>query len=420
MTTASGIQKLLVLAPQAAQGTVAVAGLATARYLRRVTASFALGKETFQSNEMRADRQIGDMRHGIQLYDGTISGELSPLTYSLLMAGILRKLWVAAAAGGADIDVAAAVTTGNSGTFTSAATATFITDGLKVGDVIRWTGWTTTGVGNNTRNFLITALTQTVMTGTMLDGSPVVAKIAGDSVTPTGIGFKLWTPALAHTEDWFTIEEYFADLDLSEVTWDMKPNTMAIKLPASGMATIDFGMMGLSQNRLVAGTSPYFTSVVAATTTGILSAVNGAIYVNGTKIAVITGIDFDVAAGLTSEGVVGSNVRPDLFDGRVQVKGNVSCFFESATMRDYFVDETEVSIICAFTEGTGVAATDGVMSFVMPRVKMGGYSRDDGEKGIVQTMPFVALFNTAGDDGTTCTVSSLATTLSIQDSDVIT
>ena len=40
----------------------------------------------------------------------------------------------------------------------------------------------------------------------------------------------------------------------------------------------------------------------------------------------------------------------------------------------------------------------------------------DGEKGLVQTMPFVALFNADGDDGVTCTVDSLATTLSIQDS----
>lgn len=66
MATASGIEKKLILAPQAAQGTCAVANLATAQYLRRVTSSLDLTKETYQSNEMRADRQIGDFRHGVQ------------------------------------------------------------------------------------------------------------------------------------------------------------------------------------------------------------------------------------------------------------------------------------------------------------------------------------------------------------------
>ena len=189
---------------------------------------------------------------------------------------------------------------------------------------------------------------------------------------------------------------------------------MAVKLPATGISTIEFGLMGLNYANKAAVDSPYFTSVLAASTSGVLAAVNGALYVQGTKIALLTGLDFDVAANLSSEPVVGSNVKPDIFDGRVAVKGNMTVFFEDATFRDYFLDETEVSINCVFTDKNDKAAN--FLAFTMPRVKVGGASKDDGEKGLVQTMPFVALFNTAGDDGTTCTVSSLATTLSIQDS----
>lgn len=414
MTTASGIEKKLILAPQAAQGTVAVQALATAQYLRRVTSSMDLSKETFQSNEMRADRQIGDFRHGVWMGDGVLAGELSPGTYNLLMAGILRKDFVSAPVGGDEADVEAAVTSGASGTFTSAATATWLTDGLKVGDVGRWTGWSTTGVDNNDRNFIITALTELIITGTFLDGDTVDAKVAGDAVTFTGVGKKTWTPATGHTEDWFSIEHEFSDLALSEVFWDAKPNTMAIKLPASGMALIDTAMMALKYNREPDATSPWFTNVLAATTTGVLASVNGLISVQGSPIALLTGIDFDIAAGITSEPVVGSKYKPDLFDGRVQVKGTMSVFFQDKTMRDYFVDETEVAVSCAFT--TGDSGTADFLAFTMPRVKMGGSSKDDGEKGIVQTMPFVALFNTSGDDGTTTTVDSIATTLSIQDS----
>jgi len=414
MTTASGISKKLVVAPQVAQGTVAVQALATAQFMRRVTSSFDLTKETYQSNEMRADRQIGDFRHGVQSADGTIAGELSPGTFELLMAGILRRDFTTAAVGGPDSDVTAAITSGASGTFTSAATATFLTDGLKVGDVGRWTGFDDTEILNNGRNFVITALTELIMTGTFLDGDPVDEGAEDQAVTFTLVGEKTWTPALSHTEDWFTIEHEFSDLSLSEVFWDAKPNTMAFKLPASGIATIDIGLMALRYEREPDGTSPWFTNVVAASSTGLLASIDGFVSVGGTEIALLTGIDFDIAAGITSEGVVGSNVKPDLFDGRIQVKGNMTLFFESGTMRDYFADETEVAVTVIITDNSD--SDSEFLAFTMPRVKMGGSSKDDGEKGIVQTMPFVALFNTSGDDGTTTTVDSLATTLSIQDS----
>jgi hypothetical protein len=417
MGIASGIEKKLILAPQATKGTCAAADLATAQYLRRVTSSLNVVKETYQSNEMRADRQIADFRHGVQSIEGSLAGELSPGTYEKFMAAILRKAWVAAPASGAASDVAAAVTTGAAGTFTSTSAATFLTDGLKVGDVIRWTGWTTTGAGNNGRNFLITALTEKVMTGVMLDGLPVVEKIAGDPVTATGVGSKVWTPTTGHTEDWFSLEHHYSDLDLSEVFYDVKVNSMSIKLPPSGIAGIDIGLMGLNYSNKAAGESPYFTEVLPAATGGALAAVNGALYVQGVKVALLTGLDINIAANLSSEAVVGSNIKPDIFDGRVIVTGNMTVYFEDATFRDYFINETEVSVSAAFT--TNNTATADFIAFTMPRVKVGGAGKDDGEKGIVQTMPFTALFDTgAGADKGATATDSLATTLSIQDSTV--
>ena len=88
---ASGIEKKVVLAPQATKGTCPAATLPTAQYLRRVTSSLNVTKETYQSNEMRADRQIADFRHGVQSVEGSIAGELSPGTYWRLMAAILRR-----------------------------------------------------------------------------------------------------------------------------------------------------------------------------------------------------------------------------------------------------------------------------------------------------------------------------------------
>ncbi len=410
---ASGIEKKVILAPQATKGTCPAASLATAQYLRRVTSSLNVTKETYQSNEMRADRQISDFRHGVQSIEGSISGELSPGTYSKLMAAILRKNFVAGVVDTANTGVAAANTATATGTFTrDDENGSWITDGFKVGDVVRCSGWTE--ANNNGHNFFITALTGTVMTVTGIDGVGPTTEAKGDAITTTVTGKKTWTPQSGHTEDWFAIEHNYSDVDLSEVFYDLKVNSMAVKLPATGISTIEFGLMGLNYANKAAVDSPYFTSVLAASTSGVLAAVNGALYVQGTKIALLTGLDFDVAANLSSEAVVGSNVKPDIFDGRVAVKGNMTVFFEDATFRDYFLNETEVSINCVFTDKNDKAAN--FLAFTMPRVKVGGASKDDGEKGLVQTMPFVALFNPNGDDGTTCTVNTLATTLSVQDS----
>ena len=416
MATASGVEKKVVLAPQATKGTCPAADLATAQYLRRVTSSLNVTKETYQSNEMRADRQIADFRHGVQSVEGGIAGELSPGTYNLLMAAILRRDFSAGVSNAANTNVAAATTSGAAGTFTrDDVQGSWLADGFKVGDVVRFTGFAGgSATANNKHNFLITALSATVMTGIMLDGVAVVNDAKGDSITTTVVGKKTWIPASGHTEDWFAVEHNFSDIGLSEVFYDLKVNSMAVKLPATGISTIDFGFMGLNYSNKASGDAPYFKAVQPAATGGVLAAVNGALYVQGTKVALLTGLDFDVAGNLSSEAVVGSNVKPDIFDGRVAVKGNMTVFFEDATFRDYFLNETEVSINCVFTDSNEPDAD--FLAFTLPCVKVGGASKDDGEKGLVQTMPFVALFNADGDDGVTCTVDSLATTLSIQDS----
>lgn len=410
MTIASGVLKKVVMAVQAAKGTQAAANAASAIYKRRISSTIDMQKETYQSNEIRTDQQISDFRHGVRSVSGTISYELSPGVLNLEIPALLRKAWATGANSGALSDVVAAVTTGAAGTFTTTG-GTFMTAGLKVGDVIRWTGWASPATANNAHNFLITALTETVMTGVMLDGVAVVAKTAGDSVTATVVGKKCWVPDTGQTNDYLTIEHNYSDLDLSEVFTDCKINSIAFKLPPTGMATADASVSGIDMVAYSAGTAPYFSSPATSSAGSVLAAVNGALYVSGTKVALLTGLDFTVDGGEKAlDAVVGSSVKPDIVHGRVSVTGNMTVYFEDATFRNYFVNETEVSVVAAFTSSNAAAAD--VMAFTMSRVKVGGASKDDGEKGLVQTMPFQALLNTAG----SATAANLYTTISIQDS----
>lgn len=398
---ATGVFKQLVAKKQSALGSKASVG--SAQIFRRVTSTIDLRKATYKSNEIRTSMQRSDFRHGIRSVDGTISGELSVGTYQGFTESVLRAAAVAVSPYAAGTDVAADA----AGTFTDTS-AGFLTAGLKVGMVGRWTGWSSTG--NNGRNFLITDLTASVMTGIFLDGTAVTTDAGGvsDDVTFTPVGKYIAIPTSGHTRDYWTIEHNFADISQSEQFTDCVISNMAVKLPPTGMATVDFSVMGLDMDT---STSAYFTSPSAVSNNGNLAAVNGAMYVQGVQVGLITGIDFTINGNYSAPGgVVGSNVDPDIFPGSIDVTGNLTVLFSDATMRDYFVNETEVSIIAVFTVNN--TATSGFQSHVFHRVKVGGASKDDGEKGLTMTMPFTAIENTSGGSG----IKSMATTYWVQDS----
>lgn len=404
-TIASGINKLLTFKKQSALGTLA--GAASAQHLRRVTSTLDLKKATYSSNEIKPSQQVSNFRHGVRSVDGTIGGELSVGTYQSFMESICRQTAQTAATSGALTDVVAASTTLNFGTFTRS-TGSYLTAGFKVGMVGRWTGWLTTATGNNAKNMLIIALTATVMTVATLDGTAISAKVAGDSVTFLEVGKHTYVPTSAHTRDYYTIEHNFQDIVQAEQFTDCVITQMDVKLPGTGMATVDFMVKGLN---MTTSTTGYFTSPTAVTTGTTLAAANGILVMNGAAIGLVTGLNFSVKGNHTTiGGVVGSNFEPDIFPGNVTVDGQATVLFAGATERDYFINETEVSIIAVFT--TDNTATSGFQAYTFPRVKMGGASKDDGVKGLVMTMPFTALENTAGGTGT----NSFATTVMIQDS----
>jgi hypothetical protein len=401
MALASGVNKQVRIKKEATFGTAP--GVSGAVQLRRVESTLDIVKDTYESQEIVSDYQVTDFRHGSRRVEGAINGELSPGTYALLMAAAMRKDFVAGVSTGAQTNVTAAA--GPPGTFTRAA-GSYITDGFRVGDVIRWTGWTTTGTANNTRNYRITALTATVMTTSGLLDEVVAAKAAGDSVTATVIGKKTYTPLTGHTNDSFAIEHWFPDLTvpISELFLGCRVQSMAVELPATGLARSNFTVLGKD---VTTAAAVYYTSVADAPSTGIAAAVSGSIRVAGVDVAIVTGINFTYQGGMTTLPVVGSNSTPDVFPGRVRVSGQITAALESATLRDLFLNETEADIQ-VFLKLTS-AIDSAFLNFYFARVKLGGAQKSDGEQSIIQTLPFTSLRKQTGTDAE-------LTTLVIQDS----
>lgn len=407
-TIASGINKLLVFKKQSGLGTIATVG--SAQYLRRTMSTLNKKKATYQSKEIRPSQQRADFRHGVVGADGTISGEVSVGTYQQFEESLLRGLSVAAVTfTSAASDIATASTGGATGTLTTTV-ANFLTAGFKIGMVIRCTGFGTPATGNNGTNLFITAINGTgkMMTVARLDKAAIIARTETAAVTFTEVGKHCVAAITAQTRDYYTIEHNFADVIQSEVYTDCVITQEDIKLPGSGMMTNDFLVKGLD---MVPGTTGYFTSPTPASGGAVLASANGLLYVNGLPVALITGMNFAIKGNHTTiGGIVGSNTEPDIFPGALTVDGQVTVLFTDATVRDYFLNETEVGIYCVFT--TDNSATAGFKAFSLPRCKMGGADKDDGEKGLVMTMPFTALENINGGTGT----ATYGSTYAVQDS----
>lgn len=400
MPQASNIFKFVALKREVTYGTAPAA--ASAQLLRRVQSTIDLSKDTYESNEVRTDFQKSDFRHGVRRVKGSVQGELSPKTYADVLSAMLKRDFSAgASASGVSVTIA------GTGPYTvTRGAGSFLTDGFKIGDVIRLTVGALNAANIN-KNLLITALTATVATCIVLNGSAMVAE--GPIVTTTVAvqGKKTWIPATGHTDISYSLEHWFSDISVSEVFTGIKFSKAAINLPPTGMATIQLDATG--KDVTPTGVR-YFTAPTAVPTFGVMAAVNGFLTINGTQQVVVTGLSLSIDAMFGGDPVVGSNTVPNQFPGPVSVSGSFSAQLTDGTLRDLFINETESSLYVALTADN--TATSDVIVFQLSRIKVGGASKSDGSAGIIQTFPFQALLNNAGGAG----ASTEATTISIQDS----
>lgn len=402
MTIAKAISKNLALKKETIYGTLA--GPTAARLLRRVSSNFNLVKENYTSSEQRTDYQDADFRHGVRSAEGTISGEFSAGSYSDLFAAALAKAFVAGVSvAGMGITVAAAST---QYTLTRG-TGSYLTDGFKIGDVVRITLATGLNADCLNKNLLITALTATVATVSVLNGS-TMTPAAGTVVTLAVQGKKTFVPQTGHTSDSFTVEEWYSDIAQSEVFTGCKVNTIGVKIPATGMSTLDFGFMGKDLG--LTGTAQYFTTPTALGTAGVFAGVNGVVVFNGTPVAVITDATININRNIANTTVLGSNSIAESIDGKAVVDGSISLYFVDASAKSAFKDETEVSLI--FTLTANNTAGSEFVGITLPRVKINSAGKSESDTGITMSCDFKALLATAGGTGT----ASELTTIVVQDS----
>lgn len=365
--------------------TSSIPGASGGQILRRVSSTLDLQKDTYQSAEIRTDRQVGDFRHGVRRVQGSISGELSPATYFRFLEAVNRDT-ASIALAHSNVELTSCAADAPSSSFTFAG-GDPLALGYRVGDIIRFTNLSEPL--NNSRNFMITGMSGTSNRVVAVTPAPTTMS-ADTSFNVVRPGLATQVPSSGHVSRLFTFEQYEEGLDISRLFTENRLNGYRLNMPATGMNTIEVSVMGRGMQVLSGATAPYFTSPGAVTGTGITAAVNGVLRASGSQVGVITGLQINAEVAASAPAVVGQNFVPDILLGRFRLSGQVTALFETATLLNAFLNETEVDLLARFDASSALAAD--AMSIYLPRIKFGGASIPaQGEGEVVITLPFTAL-----------------------------
>lgn len=400
MATQSGANVLVNYKVElaASPGTAATGGAATGERLRflRGSPGLDLARGNIQSTERRPDGLMPMGRLGGKSVAGSYNVELSQGSFDTLIEALMRSTWVSTVAITQTAMTSITTTAGPPGTIVAAA-GSWITQGVRVGDIVILTGHA--DAANNSKLLHVTAVTTTTVT---------VAETLTTNATPDAtftltIQKKIIT-ASPYTRRSFTIEEYWQDIDLSEQFLGCRVVSMQIRLQPNGMALATFGFVGMDRSLLASGASPYFTSPTEYTSIALV-ADDATIRYRGAAMAQFTGLELNFQITAAGQSVLGSLVSPDVYDNDMAVSGQLTRVVDDHDDHTAFDAETEFEIECTLVEPE--AEPKSFLHLFFPRVKIAGATSVLGGDGPrIDTHPLMIGPKVAatGYDGTICSI----------------
>lgn len=399
MTTyQNGSNVLVALKRESSIGTAAGA---TGGTQMRVLSSpgLVLNRANIQSQEKRTDMLKTLARLGGKSVSGSYNAELTVVgATDILLEAIMRSTWVAKFS-----KTSADFTSTTTTTSTIVATSgSWVSMGVKKGDIVVITGAATTA--NNNINLRVTTVTATTIT---VAGTPLTLDATPDAGTTITVQKKVINGATP-TRYSHTIEQYYTDIDESEQFLGCRLTGVKLSFKPGAMATISYTFMGIDRIALTTGTSPYFTSPTL--TTGLdLIADDSVIRMNGATVATFTGFDLDWTIAAKPEPVIGSFTSPDVFDNDLTMTGTITGLRSDFSNLTLYDAETEFDASILLQEPTGTPKA--FLNLFLPRVKIGNVSAPIlGDGALVETLPLLigAKVADSTSDAGYCTISSSA------------
>lgn len=328
-----------------------------------------MSKAAIESQEVRRDGLSTRGRHGLQKTNGQYSSELSIGGFDDVFEAVLRSTWGTAnlAITEASAGLTSITTTANS---IVASAGSWITAGLKVGDVFVLTNHSTPA--NNSRNLRITGLTASTIT---VAETLTVNAVADTSFTITRTGRVLVNPGAGNlVKRYFTIEEHEYDLDQSELFTDCMWSSFRLSMQPNGLLLLDTSWVGTGQfDALATGVSPHFTT--PTTPTGDpLAVVEAVVRMGGVDLLDLTSFDISVDIQAMAPDVISSSpYAPDVFTGTEMVTMNLSILRKDLLNVADFIDENPLSLHILAQENA--AAPAAFFSLYVPNFTLGSVDK---------------------------------------------
>lgn len=373
MTYQSGRNIRAAYKQEVAYGVLPVAAGAT--ILRLNSGGLNLTKEPINSGEVRADGMTTRGRHGTRSVTGNYAADLSVGTFDDWFEAVFRGTF-APALTITEVDFTSITTTANGIVF---AAGSPIALGLRNGDVIRLTGHSS--AGNNDRNLRITALDATTIT---VAETLVVDAVADTSATISRP--KKLLQGMVHRS--FSIEEFEADIDGSEVFMGCRIGSVQLQLQPNGMATLTWAVVGQDMDVLEGASAPYFTDPDKTTTIG-LTAVEARIMLGGQDVLDVSSIDMTINLNASGSPVVGGNLTPDVFTNSARVQLSVTALKKDVERAQQYLNEDQLSLHLLFEENETGAAD--FVSIYVPNLTLASATKSEVGQDNARTQTFTCL-----------------------------
>lgn len=187
----------------------------------------------------------------------------------------------------------------------------------------------------------------------------------------------------------FSVLRHFTDLTGKPyfLYTGVEANSLALTVSADANVTCVVGLIGKDQT--ISATEPTGSTYNPSTTTKVIDSFTGVIKEGGTTIGIVTEVTLAAGNGIEPRYVVGSKttIRPSI--SRFMVTGQVTAYFESVSLLEKFIDETDSDLEFNLTDVVG-----NNYRFFLPRiVYTGGQPDVSGEGPITLAMPFTANYD---------------------------
>lgn len=352
--------------------------------VRDINFSLNLQKEIYQSEERKSDRMRQDVRHGYRSVAGEVNGDVSEQSWDDFVEATMGGSWANITPVSAALDVSVDAATNKITSLTSS--FDFISNGLRIGDVFYVV--TSPGPVSGFSGEYLTVLSATAST---IEVEPNTITTTAASIAVARIYEVGRRVSIGNTYRSFTFERWLTDRNLYQQFRGVRINQVTFSIPASGLASLTFSVLG--QDATVFSSTTVASTYSEAPQTTPFAAVNGALFEGGQALGLVTAAEITINNNMTSSQVIGANIVPDILFGRyADVTGTITVLFSDANALSKFVDETESSLIVRLQNKDALDEDTQFINIVLPRIKYSGGEIDDGvESGVTLTLPFVAL-----------------------------